>query len=473
MSDRKLHRVSLLALLVSIPCVSTVYALDIGFEGLLSLEASDNINSVDSPDEEDGSTANGLIGVYGEHRTRSVRAAFSGEIDTEFELADDDGTDDTISRFLGAAEIQITPRAWSWYFGDILGGVRNDNAVQAIDDDDIDRRNVFITGPRFAHDVEGISRTRASASFVSQSEEDEVIESLFTISGRYERDTTPGSFYGIRASNIFTDIPDDLNANIDVAADEDFNRWSTSVFYNRQRGFLQLYGEVGVTRFDTDTESVTGLNGELSAVRALGPQTSLTVRLTRDLNDQTLSTVESLIEGGGDGIGLRPETAGFFSDTELTVAYDYQANLTNFNVGVGLSEIDFRLLATDPSLPLSADGEDQIQAFAFGSASTRFSTRLRGEAGIRYERQEFDNRVDETDSILASAMLAYKLSRSFELEGSIVHDSASGVLTQFSGGVGIEDEVDITENRFTIGIRWAPPSRASRDLTVELNSLLQ
>lgn len=470
-SHRKLHHAGLLVLLVSLPGIGAVHALDLGFEGLLSLESSDNIAGVNSPDEEDGQTAGALLGVYGEQRSRIVQAAFSGEIDTRRVISEEDSSFNTVTRFLGAAEFALTPRSWRWYVGDILGGVRNDNAVQTIDDTEIDRRNVFVTGPSFEYDVEGISRTRARALYVNQTEEDEVIESLYTFNFSHERETTPGSYYGLRLGDVYTDVPEDSDTV--QAANGDFNRSSISVFGNRLRGFLELYGELGVTRYDTEDESLNGLNAELRATRTLGPQTAFTARLTRNLNDQTLSTVESLISGGGETVGLRPEIAGFFADTELTLEYSFQSSVNSIDVGVGVSELDYQLLASDPSLSLSADGEDQMQAFAFGSWSTRLSTRLRGELGVRYERQEYDNRRDETESVLAGAQLVYRLSRSFELEGSVVHDSATGLLTRFSTGVGVEQDIDVTENRVTIGLRWAPPSRASRDLTVELKSLLQ
>lgn len=448
------------------------WSLDLGFEGRLTLEHSDNIDGVNSPDEEDGQTAGVVLGVYGSQRSRAVNAAFTGEIDTRREISDDDSSFDTLTRFLGAAEFAITPRSWRWYVGDILGGVRADNGVQTIDDTDIDRRNVFVTGPSFEYDVEGRSRTRARLLYVNQTEDNDDLETLYTANASYERDTTPGSYLGIRAGNVFTDLPDE-SENPDIRQEGDFNRSTVAAYANRARGFVELYGELGVTRYDADEESLNGLNAQLRAIRQLGPMTSVSISLSRDLNDQTLSTIESLIENGSDGVGLRPEVAGFFEETRLDVGYSFQATDTSIDVGLGVAQIDYQLLGADSSLGLNADGEDQLQGFAYGSLSRRLSNRLRTELSFSYERQTYDNRNDEIDSILASAQLIYRLSRSFELEGGVVHDSASGLLTRFTTGAALEEDVDITENRVTIGLRWAPPSRADQDLTVELKSLLQ
>ncbi len=447
-------------------------SLDMGFEGLLAVESSDNVYGVNSPDEEDGVTVGVLLGVYGEQRSRMVDAAFTGEIDTRRIVSDDDPSFDTITRFLGAAEFALTPRSWRWYVGDILGGVRTDNAIQTIDDTTIDRRNVFVTGPSFEYDIAGWSRTRARLLYVNQTEDNDVLETLYTANASYERDTTPGSYLGIRGGNVFTDLPGE-SENPDLRQEGDFNRSTVAVYTNRSRGFLELYGELGVTRYDADEESLNGLNAQLRAIRQLGPMTSVSASLTRDLNDQTLSTVESLLGSGGDAVGLRPEVAGFFEETRLDVRYGFQSTDTSLDVGVGVAQQDYQLLGADAQLGLNADIEDQIKGFAYGSLSRRLSNRLRTELAISYERQTYDNRDDQTDSILASAQLIYRLSTSFELEGGIVHDTAEGVLTRFSSGIGVEEDIDITENRINIGLRWAPPSRASQDLTVELKSLLQ
>ena len=72
--------------------------------------------------------------------------------------------------------------------------------------------------------------------------------------------------------------------------------------------------------------------------------------------------------------------------------------------------------------------------------------------------------------------LLYRLGRSFELEAGYVFDRAEGLSTRpgaAGDGTLVREDIDVTENRVTLGIRWAPPSRASRDLTIELKSLLQ
>lgn len=446
-------------------------ALELGFHALLSAELSDNVNAANSPDEESGLTASGLIGIYGEQRSRNVDAGFTGEIETRRLLSDGDADFNTLTRFLGAADFSLSPRSWRWYVGDILGGVRVDNAVQTIDESTIARRNIFVTGPSFDYTVQGRSRTHARLQYVRQTEDADELETLYTASFRHEHETTPGSYFGISVGDIYTDLP----ANAAVAglnSSDDYNRSTASIFWNRVTGLVELYGEAGSTHYDTDEESLDGFTTRLRITRRLGPKTAISLSLGRDLNDQTLSTIESLIASGSDAIAVRPEVAGFYEETRVGLSYTYQSTFTSVDLGVGLAQFDYRLLTSEVPNGLTADLEDHLQGSAFASLSRHLSNRLRGELGFSYERQDYDNRVDETDSILASALLVYRLSTSFELEGGLVHDSASGRLTRFPDGVGVEEAVDITENRATLGIRWAPPSRASQDMTVELKSLL-
>lgn len=450
-------------------------ALDIGFEGLVTLESSDNVEGANAPNEIDGIVQSAVVGVYGEQRSQRLRAAFSGELDTRKVTSSNDSDINSISRFLGAAEFKLTPRSWTWYVGDILGGVRTDNAIQPIDDAEIERRNVFVTGPTFEYQQPGLSRTFARALYVNQTQNDDALEDLYIANFSHERDLTTGSYYGFRLGNIFTDLPEENDADMeDIQAEQDFNRSTFGVFYNQRIGFLNLFGELGVTRYDADEESLNGLNAEFRATQELGPQTSASVYIQRDLSDQSLNTVESLVQSGDAAVGLAPNAAGFFTETRIGADYSLTSTDTTISLGIGVAELDYQLLSGGAqAAAINVDGEDRQQGFASATWLSRLSVRLRSELSVNYEAQEFNNRIDNSDSVLLRAQLIYEFTRSFEVEFGISHDKASGVQTRFDDGVRREEDIDRTENRLSIGLRWAPPSRASQELTVELKSLLQ
>ena len=478
---------ALLALLLALVTPPAV-ALELGFEAYTSVVATDNVGGDDEgdPDKEDALIGTAAFGVYGEQRSRAVSAGFEGEIDARRRLDDEDQRDvDTVTRFLGAAEFRLTPRALTWYVGDILGGVRLDDAVQPISDDtgDVRRRNVFVTGPELDYALDPDTRLASRLLYVNQSEEGDALETLWNASVDWRRDTTPGSYFGLSLSDIYTDNveeeTDDAGEGVPVgagpaAADSDFNRVSAAAYWNRVRGFLELYGQIGATRYDTDEDSLNGLNAVLRATRTLGPDTTLAIELARDLSDQTLSTVESLVD---DGTGLQPEAEGFFDETRVEAVYALTSTRTSADLGLGVARRDYRLLTGDDGVALAGanGGEDQVQGYAFGFLTRALTPRLRTELGARYERQSYDDRDDEADSILGSVRLVYRFARSFEVEAGYVFDRAEGVETRLdpASDALLREPIDVTENRATLGIRWAPPSRASRDLTIELKSLLR
>jgi len=453
---------------------SQTQAFEVGFEGILQLEASDNVEGDNAPNEVDGIIQSAVLGVYGEHRSKVVRAAFSGELDTRKTSTTDNSDVNSISRFIGAAEFKLTPRSWVWYVGDILGGVRSDNEIQVIDDIQIERRNVFVTGPSFQYEQQGISRTSARAWFVNQTQDNESLENLYLANFSHERDLTPGSFYGFRLGNIFTDKPNDDDSDLeDPDFEEDFNRATFGVFYNRLIGFLTLFGEVGLTRYDADSESLDGLNALLRATRELGPQTTFSLFFQRDLSDQSLSAVESLVQSGENAIGVAPNSAGFFTESRVGAEYSFKGPDTAVDLVAGVAQLDYPLLSGDNLSVINFGDEDRVQAFASALWSQRLGTQLRSELGLSYETQEYDNRVDNLDSVLLKAQLIYELSLSFDLQVGITHETGLGLRTRFAGDIPEPEEIDITQNRLLLGLRWAPPSRASQELTFELKSLLQ
>ncbi|MFK7993642.1 MAG: hypothetical protein AB8B87_05860 [Granulosicoccus sp.] len=449
-------------------------ALDVGFQGLVETEASDNVQGANAPAEEEGIIHSGVLGIYGEHRSRSVTAAFSGELDNRKTSSADDSDFSSISRFLGAAEFKLTPRSWVWYVGDILGGVRTDDAIQPIDDAEIERRNVFVTGPIFEYEQIGQSRTSARGLYVNQTQNRESLENLYIADLSHERILSVVSYFGIRLGNIFTDLPDDSeNAPEALQLEENFNRATLGIYYNRSIGFLNLFGDFGFTRYDAGDESLDGLSAELRAIQTLGPQTLLTVYVQTDLSDQSLSAVESLVQSGETAVGIAPNASGFFSETRVGVEYSFRSLDRVVSLGAGFAELDYQLLFGGLEGDIDIDGEDRQQGFATAFWSQSLTSQLRSELALNYEAQDFNNRIDNSDSLLLRFQLIYQLTRSFELQVGITHDTASGVRTRFFDTGATEEDIDITENRLSIGLRWAPPSRAGQDLTVELKSLLQ
>lgn len=462
--------------LVSLVFCGAAQSLDVGFEGLVSYEMRQNSDDINFPDGDipDTEFGNVLIGVFGETRSRGLIAGFSGELETERNLTDEDGTYNTDSRFIGAAEIAITPRTLRWYVGDVLSGIRNEDAVRIADDVNEDTINVFVTGPSYQSEIQGVSSTSARLLYVHQSEDDEEVQSLYNFSASYQRDTTVGSFYGIRFNDIYTAVVEDPDQDPAVLGldDDDFNRISLSIFTNRAQELSDIYAEIGATSYTTSNDTTNGLTAEVRTTRRMGPRTTLSAGITHSLNDQTLNTIEALFRGDADNAGLQPEIDGIFAETRLDVAYSLERPTAEIEFGFSIAQLDYRLLTGDASENIVVDGEDQNQGTLNATYSKNYTNRLRAIFAAAYELEEYQNRADNTDAFLFTADLIYALTSSFNLEFTLAYDTAKGMNTRGTVEEPIEIMIDETETRAILGVRWAPPTRASRELTVEINSLL-
>jgi len=434
-------------------------ALEFGVEARTLVQASDNVDQADAGAEQEGSLGFVGIGVFGEQSGRLATGAFSGEIDVRTRLDEDDGID-TLSRFLGAVEFRLTPRVLSWYVGDVLGSVRVDDTDQPVNDFRTQRRNVFVTGPQAEWQIDAANRLDARLLYLHQSGDGDQLETLYNGFVEFQRERIAGRRIGLRLSDVFTDASR-------VGEGEDANRVSASGYIERERGAWSLGGELGGTRYDTDDQSVDGLVAQVEAVRRLGPVSAATLRLRRDLNDRTLGTVSSLL---GSGSAAQQDAGGIFEETRLEALYELKGSVGTAEAGIGAATLDYRVVDGGTLDDALADDQDQVETYGFVVGSRSLTPRLRAQGGVRYERERFDNLPDEADSLLGTLGITYQLTRELQLDASYLFDRSSGIRSDEVDGL---VELDRTENRVGLGLRWAPPSRASQDLTIELKSLIR
>ncbi len=436
------------------------HALEIGFEGTLSLEASDNITTEDVGAEEDGQTAIGRLSIFGDQSGTKVRGGFIGEVSSERVISDPDSNYTGFTQFIGAAEFQVTPRSFTWYLGDVLGTVSDEDGVQDIDNFADERRNVFVTGPRFTYNIDSFSTVDMRFLYVLQTQDDVTLEQLFNTTASWSVDTSTGNTWGLSLSNIYTDNPE-------TNLEGDFNRLSLSGTWNRERGRNRYDASFGGTRYDTETDSLNGLNARFSYRRQLSTATRFGITLSRDLTDQTLNVVEDLFS---QGTARLADGDGFFDDTRLDVSYEISSPSTSLDFVAGIAYADFRLLADSTGFTDSGDREDRTNANAGVLFAHSFSSRTRFGAGLSYSQQDFINRDENAQSVLADLSIAQRLSRSFEISLAYRGVVADGSRIGLDGSL---EDFEIVENRATINLVWAPPTRASKDLAFELSSLLR
>jgi len=455
-----------LAVLTSTLVVSTSsHALDIGLEASARVEASDNVGADVDGLEEDGQIGYVLLGVYGEQRGRLFQAGFSGELEARRVLSDDDGDPTTLNDFFGAATLLLSP-SFDWYFGNVLGTVQTSDELLSFEDEDTRRRNVFVTGPSFNYDINSSSSVLAEVLYLNQSQDDIDLAQLVTARFNWRQDTRRGNTFGIDLSDIYTDEPESEDG---ADFNSDTNRFSASVFWERNRGLLTWYAAVGGTRFQTEEDAVNGANAELRVARRLGPQTDLTFSLGTDLTDDNILTIDSLLD---DGAGIVPEATGIFRSNNASLVYSTSSVLNSFEIGVRGSATEFQAL--DDNIGFDDRSlDDNFTLSTFAVLSRALAPRWSLDVGAELENQRFSNVDDDIDSIRANLLLSYQISESFSISGGVRSTHSEGINTRDNISQAADGSFEITENRALVQLAWAPPSRATQEQVVQLKQLLR
>ena len=182
-------------------------AFDIGLEAEIRVETSDNVGGANEGLEEDGQFGFASFEVFGEQRGRLVQAGFSGELETQRLLSDEDSDLTTLNNFSGAANVTLSP-TFSWYFGDVLGTIRTGDDFVPLDDDELStRRNVFVTGPSFDIEIGTSTQISAELLYFNQDQDDVDLAQLVTGQFEWRQDTRGGNTFGVDISDFFADEP--------------------------------------------------------------------------------------------------------------------------------------------------------------------------------------------------------------------------------------------------------------------------
>ena len=445
---------------------SAATALDVGFELSARGAFSDNVNQDNAGLEEEGQIANATISLFGGQQSRRIRSGFLGEFGGRRAFAEEDDSDFlTVTRFFGSAEFQVT-RQFSWFIGDALGGSLVDNALNESDETELfsNRRNVFITGPRFQFGL-GARRTLAAEFFFIDNSDDsgEDLPEFYQADIEFNSDLGAGLSWGWEIGDIFVDNPDS-------SIEPDFNRLTAVISGARTRNANTWSGSIGATRFeDTDGDgfAVNGFAGQLRFDRVLGAGNTFFIQLQRAVVDDTLAATESLIV---DGDSRTPETAGVFNDTAFTIGQNITSGRRIINWNLGIGQDDFEAVVNDDGLftTENAAEEDQVRVFGGANLSQPLTFNLALGLGVDYEREEFTNTEEESESLQATVSLIYSVTTSFTATFTYIHDIQEGLDIED----GIPDITDQTENRVFISLLYAPPTRALKSEVVRLKSLL-
>ncbi len=470
-----MHMKSKLTVVIAAVLSTSTYALDIGFESALTAFDSDNIGGINTgPGDLDvpgGLTTEFSFGVFGEHTARNYTGGFDANLVLRQRTGDDDTTsENTITRFLGALDYAITPRGLNWYVGDVLGTVLPRGQLQAldIDRDDLVRRNVFITGPEVNFEIDQASRINARFLFVDQSDDRNIeLENIYSLSASYESEINTADRWGWLLSDVFTDNPEtDVATQVQEA---DYNRLSAALFWGRERSVNGYYLQAGLTQFTVDDETVDGASLQAVFTRALSPQSTFAFTVGQELTDTTLTSIEGLTT---TGVATEENIDAIVQETSVAVEYRFESTLMTLDASAGLRDSDNQLLFAQNLAAIDPDTEDTTGFFGSLAVFRRFNNSLIGNAEVSFIHEEAVNTALEQDSLLTTLSLSYLLTNTWTIEGGVSYSFDEGIEANTTDTTLGDSPFELEENRVFLSLRWSPPTKATRDSTLELKSLI-
>lgn len=455
-----------LAVCFSLFTSAPVKALDVGFELSGRAAVSDNIFQDNMGEEVDGSATLTELLVYGNHLSQRLKAGFQGELGLRRRFSDQEERDDstTLTRFYGSAEFAVT-RSFSWFFGDVLGGSRDDD--QLIADDEIaefeNRRNVLVTGPQIELAFDSIRNLKGHLYFIDSSDDEGTdFSQFYELELDYTQQFQAGWLWGLRLENFFVTAGDE-------SAEPDFNRTTFGVTGVRSRDTNTWTGFLGATRYQTQSGpefEANGLSASLRFSRSATEASSFFAEVSRSIVDQTLSETQSLLDTGtSDG----PDVPGIFNDTVLRSGYEFETTAYSLNAEFGVGQADFEAIFDGGAfVDLQGDEQDQERLFANVSGYYGLTPKLGVGATIGHSREEDVVGDEFSRSSYATISLRYQLSTSFVLRARYLHE----ILEGFATNALTDDITDSNENRVFFSLTYAPPTRANQDQVERLKSLL-
>lgn len=461
----------ILAILVSLlPAVSV--ALEIGFESSLFAEISDTDNRVPEREQSgiDGTLGTFNFALFGQEQSDIADGGFMAELRAEriFENDNDTSNDnETFTRFYGGLSVATPLRSLNWYVGDVLAAVLDEDQLQSIDDNRNRQVNVFVTGPEISTQV-GVQKTLdTSFYYVNQTDDtDNDLDTLYNLRANFTSLLAGGRSWGVRLSDIYTDKPDSaLNS-------EDFNRASGALFIARQRSVTTLDVELGATQYYSNGEGTNGLRFGLDWSRLMSETQTLSLSVSHDLIDQTLGVLQELTTGEQ----ARDETDGVAENTAVNLRYESIAGVNSFVIGVGAVNSDFRLAADESGFTSRNTRLRDSVSYALTAGFSRdLTARTSINLDASLQRREFVNRPDEIDSLGVIGAFRFDLNNRWAIElggGYLEETGVTTTINDVEGTVSQPLELDEVDTRVFIGLRWAPPTRASRDAGGVVRSFL-
>lgn len=290
-------------------------------------------------------------------------------------------------------------RGLIWQASDTISQVTQDNR-QADTPDNLTRKNVFRTGPVYTLQLTDVDQLRFSAAYEQTDFEETEEPDSKRVTGTVAYNH---SFSETLQGGLSTSAE-----RIELDTDEELDRESAVVTFNKAWATTQVSGSLGANRLETrlgnQEVSSDGVTGTFNLVREINPTSEFTLHANRQLTDQTST------------LGLQFEDFNFdlteSSAVEVTVVKaGYSARYSNgsaFTVELASSRSDY----------VQTDTREERSGIDL-RYSRPVTELLSWFADAAYEHQRFEDEGAEDDLALMSVGLDYRLSTRMDIRSAI------------------------------------------------------
>ena len=352
-----------------------------------------------------------------------------------------------LGRFDGRADFAIIPERVTWVFTESFGQAQIDPFVAAVPTN-LENINYFSTGPDASFRLGPTVFLDLSARYAKSTYETDPFDSNTVLaSAAFGRALSAQSSISLNGS--FDRV---LFDNTEV--NTNFNRSSAYAHYEIQGARTELTANLGATKVDQGSESITGPTAKLRLLRKLSSVSTLTFTVGRDITDGT-AAFANLQSGAIGGIVTAPAalSQNNYTVTYGSIAWEYVRNRTTIGVS-GTWEKD-----SYEGQPL----QDVTRSSAEFSLERKLSRVLTAELLGRLYRTEYtDTNYSETDGLVGGA-LVYREGRGLEIKLRYDHSSRAVSGVGLSSGVGVVPGVSpgYGENRVFLTIGYRPRTAES------------
>jgi hypothetical protein len=337
-----------------------------------------------------------------------------------------------IGRFDGSAQVALIPERVTWVLTESFGQSQIDPLQPAVPTN-LQNVNYVATGPNATFKFGPTVFLDLTARYAKTTYQTEPFDSNAVIgSAALGLALSPQSSISINGS--FERMMFD-NTEVNT----DFDRSSAYVRYEVLGARTDLTANLGVTKVDQASQSLTGPLAKLQLSRQLSSVSKLTFTVARDITDAS-SAFSGLQSGAIGGIVTAPAALSLnnYTVTQGSVAWEYARNRTTFVLS-GTWEKD-----SYDGQPLQDVTRDSAQIRVERKLSSVFTAQLLGSL---YRNDYTNTDFSETDW-LAGAALIFREGRGLEIK--LRYDHASRAVSGVGSGY--------SENRafLTIGYRPRP-----------------